>query len=57
MQRPKLFELIADASSGDILLIEEVNRLFCLNESDWAKLKQSLNEKHIEVVYLDLPTS
>lgn len=52
-----LFELITDASVGDILLIEQVGRLSRLNESDWAKLKQSLNEKHIKVVVLDLPTS
>jgi len=57
LQRPALFELIADANAGNILLIEEVDRLFRLNESDWAKLKQSLNEKHIRVVALDLPTS
>jgi DNA invertase Pin-like site-specific DNA recombinase len=57
LQRPALFELIADASTGDILLIEQVDRLSRLNESDWAKLKQSLSEKHIKVVALDLPTS
>jgi len=57
LQRPALFELITDASAGDILLIEQVDRLSRLNESDWAKLKQSLNEKHIKVVALDLPTS
>lgn len=57
LQRPALFELIADASAGDILLIEQVDRLSRLNEADWAKLKQSLNEKHIKVVALDLPTS
>lgn len=57
LQRPALFELIADASAGDILLIEQVDRLSRLNESDWAKLKQSLNEKHIKVAALDLPTS
>jgi DNA invertase Pin-like site-specific DNA recombinase len=44
-------------SAGDIPLIEQVDRLSRLNESDWAKLKQSLNEKHIKVVALDLPTS
>jgi DNA invertase Pin-like site-specific DNA recombinase len=57
LQRPALFELIADASVGDILLIEQVDRLSRLNEADWAKLKQSLNQKHIKVVALDLPTS
>jgi DNA invertase Pin-like site-specific DNA recombinase len=57
LERPALFELIADASAGDILLIEQVDRLSRLNEADWAMLKRSLNEKHIKVVALDLPTS
>lgn len=57
LQRPKLFELIADARAGDILLIEQVDRLSRLNESDWSMLKKSLSEKHIKVVALDLPTS
>lgn len=57
LQRPALFELIADASPGDILLIENVDRLSRLNETDWATLKQALNEKQIKVVALDLPTS
>jgi len=57
LQRPALFELIADASVGDILLSEQVDRLSRLNETDWAKLKRLLSEKHIKVVALDLPTS
>jgi DNA invertase Pin-like site-specific DNA recombinase len=57
LQRPALFELIADASKGDILLIEQVDRLSRLNEADWDALKQSLNAKQIKVVALDLPTS
>jgi DNA invertase Pin-like site-specific DNA recombinase len=28
-----------------------------LNEVDWSNLKQALNQKHIKVVALDLPTS
>lgn len=55
--RPALFELIADATAGDILLIEQVDRLSRLNESDWNALKQALNAKQIKVVALDLPTS
>jgi DNA invertase Pin-like site-specific DNA recombinase len=57
LKRPALFDLIADAAVGDILLIEQVDRLSRLNETDWGKLKQSLSEKHIKVVALDLPTS
>lgn len=57
LKRPKLFELIADASDGDILLIEQVDRLSRLNEQDWLHLKQQLSAKKIKVVALDLPTS
>jgi DNA invertase Pin-like site-specific DNA recombinase len=57
LQRPALFELIEDASKGDILLIEQVDRLSRLNEADWEALKAKLGEKQIKVVALDLPTS
>lgn len=57
LRRPVLFELIKDAHLGDILLIEQVDRLSRLNESDWELLKVALNEKQIKVIALDLPTS
>lgn len=57
LQRPALFELIGDATVGDILLIEQVDRLSRLNETDWQTLKQALSAKQIKVVALDLPTS
>jgi DNA invertase Pin-like site-specific DNA recombinase len=57
LKRPALFELISDASDGDMILIEQVDRLSRLNEADWNTLKQSLSAKHIKVVALDLPTS
>ena len=57
LQRPALFELIKEAHLGDILLIEQVDRLSRLNEKDWDALKHALGEKQIKVVALDLPTS
>jgi DNA invertase Pin-like site-specific DNA recombinase len=57
LQRPALFELIADATAGDILLIEQVDRLSRLDESDWDSLKLALSAKQIKVVALGLPTS
>ncbi len=57
LRRPALFELIADASNGDMILIEQVDRLSRLNEADWNALKLALGAKHIKVVALDLPTS
>lgn len=57
LQRPELMRLIADASTGDILLVEQVDRLSRLNTEDWEALKQQLTAKRIKVVALDLPTS
>lgn len=57
LQRPALFELIEEATVGDILLLEQVDRLSRLNESDWDALKAALSAKQIKVVALDLPTS
>ncbi|MBB6135984.1 DNA invertase Pin-like site-specific DNA recombinase [Massilia aurea] len=57
LQRPALLDLIADAEKGDILLLEQVDRLSRLDEKDWDTLKTTLKEKEIRVVAQDLPTS
>jgi DNA invertase Pin-like site-specific DNA recombinase len=57
LERPDLFRLISDASAGDVLLVEQVDRLSRLNAQDWEALKVKLAEKRIRVVALDLPTS
>ena len=54
---PELFRLIADSKPGDVLLIEQVDRLSRLTDSDWRKLRAELDAKQIRVVALDLPTS
>jgi DNA invertase Pin-like site-specific DNA recombinase len=57
LARPELFRLIADSKAGDILLVEQVDRLSRLTEGDWRKLRAELDGKQIRVVALDLPTS
>jgi DNA invertase Pin-like site-specific DNA recombinase len=57
LARPELFRLIADSKPGDVLLIEQVDRLSRLTDSDWRKLRSELDAKQIRVVALDLPTS
>jgi DNA invertase Pin-like site-specific DNA recombinase len=57
LARPELFRLLADACDGDILLVEQVDRLSRLTAADWEALKAQLASKHIRVVALDLPTS
>jgi DNA invertase Pin-like site-specific DNA recombinase len=57
LKRPKLFRLLSDCHAGDILLIEQVDRLSRLNAEDWEMLKSELQARRIRVVALDLPTS
>jgi DNA invertase Pin-like site-specific DNA recombinase len=57
LDRPKLFELIADSAKHDILLCESTDRLSRLTASKWAELKQIINAKGIRLVMADLPTS
>jgi DNA invertase Pin-like site-specific DNA recombinase len=57
LARPALFRLIADSRPGDVLLIEQVDRLSRLTATDWQKLRADLDQKQIRVVALGLPTS
>jgi DNA invertase Pin-like site-specific DNA recombinase len=57
LKRPELFRLLCDCHGGDILLIEQVDRLSRLNAEDWEKLKSELQARRVRVVALDLPTS
>lgn len=57
LARPELFRLLADSQPGDILLIEQVDRLSRLNAADWQRLRRELDAKQVRVVALDLPTS
>ncbi|CAM7483487.1 MULTISPECIES: recombinase family protein [Enterobacteriaceae] len=57
LQRPELMRLIDIAAPGDILLVEQVDRLSRLNAEDWETLKAQIDNKGLRVVALDLPTS
>lgn len=57
LQRPELIRLLEEADKGDVILIEQVDRLSRLSEEDWGTLKAIINEKQLAVVSLDLPTS
>lgn len=57
LQRPELFRLLEDSSPGDILLVEQVDRLSRLNGEDWERLKLEIRSRDVRVVALDLPTS
>jgi DNA invertase Pin-like site-specific DNA recombinase len=57
LARPELFRLLGDAQPGDILLVEQVDRLSRLTSVDWERLKSELTARRVRVVALDLPTS
>jgi len=57
LKRPELFRLLNDCQSGDVLLIEQVDRLSRLNEPDWEFLKREISARGVRIVALDLPTS
>lgn len=57
LNRPELFRLLSDCQPGDVLLVEQVDRLSRLNAADWENLKAEISSKRVRVVALDLPTS
>jgi DNA invertase Pin-like site-specific DNA recombinase len=57
MQRPELFRLLDDSHPGDVLLVEQVDRLSRLTNGDWDRLKQEIKDRGVKIVALDLPTS
>lgn len=57
LDRPELFRLLRDSKTGDVLLIEQVDRLSRLTEADWKRLRAEIDAKGVRIVALDLPTS
>lgn len=57
LQRPELFRLLNDCQAGDVLLIEQVDRLSRLNAQDWESLRKEIKARGVRIVALDLPTS
>ncbi len=57
LARPELFRLLDECEPGDVLLIEQVDRLSRLNAADWERLKTLIAQRDIRIVALDLPTS
>jgi len=57
LERPELFRLLADSRPGDVLLVEQVDRLSRLTDADWKRLRAEIDAKQVRIVALDLPTS
>lgn len=57
LARPELFRLLSDCRPGDVLLVEQVDRLSRLTSADWTKLRAEIDARQVRIVALDLPTS
>lgn len=57
LERPKLNQLLKDAQDGDTLLVESVDRLSRLTQTDFEELKQRIKDKGLKLVVADLPTT
>jgi len=57
LDRPELFRLLSDCEPGDVLLVEQVDRLSRLTSPDWLKLRNLIDSRQVRIVALDLPTS
>lgn len=55
--RPELNKLLSEAQSGDLLLVESVDRLSRLSQDDFDILKQQIKAKGLRLVVADLPTT
>lgn len=57
LNRPELLSLLDSSESGDVLLVESVDRLSRLSQADWDTLKATIKAKGLRLVVADLPTS
>jgi len=57
LQRPELFRLLEIAQKGDVVLVEQIDRISRLKDDDWYSLKSIIKAKGLKIVSLDLPTS
>lgn len=57
LDRPILNKLLNEAEQGDVLLVESVDRLSRLKQTDFEVLKQRIKDKGLRLVIADLPTT
>ena len=57
LERPVLNKLLDDSDDGDTLLVESVDRLSRLSQTDFDVLKGRIKEKGLKLVIADLPTT
>ena len=56
LDRVELQRLLSDAQPGEVLLVESVDRLSRLSQTEWKQLKDIIYAKGLRLVVEDLPT-
>lgn len=57
LERPILNKLLDNSENGDTLLVESVDRLSRLSQSDFDVLKGRIKDKGLKLIVADLPTT
>ena len=57
LSRPELIRLLDICAPGDAIVIESIDRLTRLTDSDWQKLKSELADNSIRIIAIDVPTT
>jgi DNA invertase Pin-like site-specific DNA recombinase len=57
LNRPELMRLLDTAEQGEVLLVESVDRLSRLSQTDWDTLRATIRSKGLRLVVADLPSS
>jgi DNA invertase Pin-like site-specific DNA recombinase len=57
LNRPQLMRMIEESQAGDVIIIEQIDRLSRLVAEEWEQLKRIIADKGLLIVSLDLPTS
>lgn len=55
--RSRAGRLLMGSHRNDILLVEQIDRLTRLSNSDWMTLKKQIEQRELRIVSLDVPTS
>lgn len=50
LDRPELGRLLMDSHHSDILLVEQIDRLTRLSNSDWMTLKKQIEQHELRIV-------
>jgi len=55
--RRELMRLLSDSLPNDVILIESIDRLSRMNEAGWRELMRQVQDKGLNIVALDLPST